>query len=188
MVDFDHAAEAAFPRPPLAERGRVAGILGGELAEPLEPFRVERAGVDRGRDRAARLALVPAVGEAATARRASATSAKTSAMPASTSAICSSRMPGVSISQPPAASRCIERPVVVWRPCASSSRMPATDCRPSPASVLTSVDLPTPDEPTSATVWPGPHHGASRGHGIRIAGVEALDEEPGQQPRRGAST
>ena len=63
--------------------------------------------------------------------------------------------------------------------------MPATDWRPSPVRVLTSVDLPTPEDPTSATVCPGPHHGASAIRGVGVAGVEALDEQAGQEARRG---
>jgi len=67
-------------------------------------------------------------------------SANTPSMPASASASCSSRMPGVSSSQPPAFSRCRERPAVVWRPWASCSRMPLVTCAASRSSVFTSVD------------------------------------------------
>ena len=72
-------------------------------------------------------------------------------------------MPGVSITQPPPAMAWIEREVVVWRPLASLSRTLPVSCGSScddPASVLTSVDLPTPEEPTNATVRPTPHHSA----------------------------
>ena len=85
-------------------------------------------------------------------------------MPWATSLTWSVRIPGVSITQPPPAMAWSERDVVVWRPLASDSRTPPVCCGSScadPASVLTSVDLPTPDEPTTATVWPTPHHSAS---------------------------
>lgn len=48
--------------------------------------------------------------------------------------------------------RCRLRCVVVWRPLESDSRIAAVSCTARPASVFTSVDLPTPDEPSSATV------------------------------------
>ena len=47
-------------------------------------------------------------------------------MPSATSVSCNSRTPGVSISQPPCGSGRRLRAVVVWRPLASSSRMPPT--------------------------------------------------------------
>ena len=104
-------------------------------------------------------------------------SENTSSTPAFTSVICNSRMPGVSTSQPPAGRRCSARPEVVWRPLSSSSRMPCVAIRSEPVSVLTSVDLPTPDEPTSATVWPRAHHGASRAALCGAAGVDDLDQD-----------
>lgn len=86
-------------------------------------------------------------------------SAKTVSMPEAASNTPISRIPGVSISQPPASVRCSDREVVVWRPRASSSRMPPV-ARSVPQSAFASVDLPVPDMPISATVRPAPHHGA----------------------------
>ncbi len=63
-------------------------------------------------------------------------------------------MPGVSITRPPPGSSTSWRRVVAWRPrpSARTSRVSRTS---SPSKRLTSVDLPTPDEPRSATVLPG---------------------------------
>ena len=70
-------------------------------------------------------------------------------------------MPGVSIRQAPAGNGMRARNVVVWRPRESLSRTSPVFMRSSPRSVLVSVDLPAPDDPTSTTVWPGSSHGAS---------------------------
>ena len=70
-------------------------------------------------------------------------------------------MPGVSIRQAPPGSGSSARWVVVWRPRASLSRTSAVFMRSRPSSVLVSVDLPAPDEPTSTAVVPGASQGAS---------------------------
>ena len=82
-------------------------------------------------------------------------SANDRSRPASASHRPSSRIPGVSRMRPPSGIRWSWRRLVVWRPRASSSRISRTAATSSPASVLTSVDLPTPDDPTNATVAPG---------------------------------
>ena len=43
--------------------------------------------------------------------------------------------------------------------------------------MLTSVDLPTPDEPTTATVWPTPHHSASA---VAASGCLGLSDDHAQ--------
>ena len=55
--------------------------------------------------------------------------------------------PGVSTSSDPPGSSNSSRWVVVWRPRESDSRTSAVFWRSSPSRALTSVDLPTPDEP-----------------------------------------
>ena len=57
-------------------------------------------------------------------------------------------------SAPPGSSNS-SRWVVVWRPRESSSRTAAVAWRSSPRSALTSVDLPTPDEPRTPPSCPG---------------------------------
>ena len=80
-------------------------------------------------------------------------------------------MPGVSTSSAPPGSSNSSRWVVVWRPRESASRTSAVAWRSSPRSALTSVDLPTPDEPRIAAVVPGSE-------------VRAQVVEPGAGPRR----
>ena len=65
----------------------------------------------------------------------------------------SSRMPGVSITAAPSGSISSSLWVVVWRPLSSFLRPPVS-CLSSPSSRLMRVDLPTPEEPTKATVFP----------------------------------
>ena len=74
---------------------------------------------------------------------------------------CSSRMPGVSMSSAPPGSSTRCRAVVVWRPLPSTSLISAVFSRSWPSSRLTSVDLPTPDDPMSATVWAGERYASS---------------------------
>ncbi len=78
-----------------------------------------------------------------------------SEIPSADSQSCSSRIPGVSRTSPPPGSSTSWRCVVVWRPSPSSSRIVCVASSSSPASVFTSVDLPTPEEPSSAIVRPG---------------------------------
>ena len=61
-------------------------------------------------------------------------------------------MPGVSIRQPPCGSGSSTRCVVVWRPRESFSRTALVFILSMPSSVLVSVDLPAPDEPTSTAL------------------------------------
>ena len=85
----------------------------------------------------------------------SAMSSKATSTPSSAPATSSARMPGVSMRKAPPGSSNSSRWVVVWRPRESSSRTAAVAWRCSPRSALTSVDLPTPDEPSTTAVWPG---------------------------------
>ena len=82
-------------------------------------------------------------------------SAKALSRPSAAPATPSERMPGVSMSSAPAGSRTSSRWVVVWRPRESSSRTAPVRWRSWPSSALTSVDLPTPDEPRTTAVRPG---------------------------------
>ena len=61
-------------------------------------------------------------------------------------------MPGVSMSNAPPGNGTSSRCVVVWRPRESFSRTSRVSCRSWPTSRLISVDFPTPDDPSSATV------------------------------------
>ena len=88
-------------------------LLALELAPGGDALRVEL-----GADRAARLAVVPAVREATLAASAS-TSAKLSPVPSHRPA---TRMPGVSISSAPPGSVSSSRVTVVWRPRPSLAR------------------------------------------------------------------
>jgi len=82
--------------------------------------------------------------------------------PASVSWI--SRRPGVSITRAPPGSENIWRWVVVCRPRSSETRTAAVRWASRSSKRLTSVDLPAPDEPTSASVRP------ARSSAIRGAG------------------
>ena len=82
-------------------------------------------------------------------------SANVGSRPSDSPATPSDRMPGVSMSSAPPGRRTSSRWVVVWRPRESSSRTAAVRCRSLPTSALTSVDLPTPDEPSTTAVRPG---------------------------------
>ena len=79
-----------------------------------------------------------------TAFASSSTSLNVSARPSDDSQSCSSRSPGVSTTSPPPGSRTSWRCRVVWRPSPSCSRIVCVASSSSPASVFTSVDLPTP--------------------------------------------
>ena len=92
----------------------------------------------------------------------SSTSLNVSARPSDDSQSCSSRSPGVSTTSPPPGSRTSWRCRVVCRPSPSCSRIVCVASSSSPASVFTSVDLPTPDEPSSAIVRPGSEVGADQ--------------------------
>ena len=61
-------------------------------------------------------------------------------------------MPGESITSPPPGSTSSWRSVVVCRPSSSSSRVSFVAMTSSPSQRLTSVDLPTPEEPSSTAV------------------------------------
>ena len=97
-----------------------------------------------------------------TALASSSTSPNVSARPSDDSQSCSSRSPGVSTTSPPPGSRTSWRCLVVCRPSPSCSRIVCVASSSSPASVFTSVDLPTPDEPSSAIVRPGSEVGADQ--------------------------
>ena len=74
----------------------------------------------------------------------------------------SERMPGVSMRSAPPGSRTSSRWVVVWRPRESSSRTAPVRWRSLPSSALTSVDLPTPEEPSTTAVRPGGRWSSAR--------------------------
>ena len=61
----------------------------------------------------------------------------------------------MSITIPPPGRRISSRWLVVCRPSSSSARISPVDIRSLPAKRLTSVDLPTPLEPSSTAVTPG---------------------------------
>ena len=89
-------------------------------------------------------------------------SSSTELIPSATRSSRSARIPGVSISQPPGTA-CGAGCGSSW--CAGRARRPRGSpgvATVAPVSALASVDLPTPDEPASATVSPGPHQGSSR--------------------------
>ena len=81
-------------------------------------------------------------------------------MPSALSHIPSSRIPGVSITQPPFASGINSRRVVVCLPLPSSPISPVSRYS-SPISLFISVDLPTPEEPINAAVLPSVTYGKS---------------------------
>ena len=84
--------------------------------------------------------------------------------PAALSASWSSRRPGVSMTIPPPGSRISSRWLVVCRPSSSSARVSPVAIRSLPAKRLTSVDLPTPLEPSSTAVTPGAIRARSSSH------------------------
>ena len=86
-------------------------------------------------------------------------------------------MPGVSSSQPPRGRRCISRTVVVCRPVSSPARIAWVAMLSDPRRLLTSVDLPTPEEPSSATVSPLPHQAARRATLAGSPAVDGFDEQ-----------
>ena len=61
----------------------------------------------------------------------------------------------MSITSPPPGSVRSWRWVVVWRPSSSSSRVSRVTITSSPSQRLTSVDVPTPEEPRRTAVAPG---------------------------------
>ena len=65
------------------------------------------------------------------------------------------RMPGVSIRRAPAGRVSSSRVTVVWRPRRSEARTSPVFWRSSPSRVLTSVDLPEPEAPSSTVFAPG---------------------------------
>ena len=91
----------------------------------------------------------------------------------SVSQSCSSRMPGVSMMTPPAARMTSCRCTLVCRPRESHGRTSPVGNRSSPTSRLTMDDFPTPDGPSSATVWPSPRYALHLIHaepGLRTEG------------------
>ena len=93
-------------------------------------------------------------------------------------------VPGVSRTSPPPGSSTSCRCVVVCRPSPSSSRISRVASSSSPASVFTSVDLPTPDEPSSAIVRPGTE---VRAHEVEPVAGQVRDRVH-RQPKAIAST
>ena len=88
-------------------------------------------------------------------------------------------MPGVSTSSAPPGSSNSSRWVVVWRPRESASRTSAVAWRSSPSRALTSVDLPTPDEPRIAAVVPGAGARAGRRARSPVRAETATVARPG---------
>src|ERR1019366_6164045 len=94
-------------------------------------------------------------------------------------------MPGVSIRAPPAGSSMSSRWLVVWRPRLSDSRTSAVRRRSSPIRRFTSDDLPTPDDPTSASVRPTARYGRS---GSMPSGLRVCTATTGAAPARAAAS
>jgi hypothetical protein len=88
---------------------------------------------------------------------------------------------GVSIRQPPASVRRSARAVVVWRPLASSSRMPPS--RPPRRSARSgSWSCPRPRSPRAPASGPGPHQGRG-GDLLGVPGVEGHGLDQGDRAR-----
>ncbi len=94
------------------------------------------------------------------------------------------RMPGVSMSSQPSPCAISCREVVVCRPPWSPSRT-ACSCRCWSRSAFTRVDLPTPEEPTKATVTPGDRRARSSS---RPAAERALASSTGVDPAMAAAS
>lgn len=108
-----------FARAAFADGFGIASVLGGEFSISPQAIGVDAPVIERRADRTAGLRFMPAVCEAA-CRVSSAMSEKTSSIPSSASVSCSSRIPGVSSSHPPAFSRCSEPEIQDWRRYSSS--------------------------------------------------------------------
>ena len=117
----------------------------------------------------------------------SAISANVLSSTSSSAQSCSSRIPGVSISRAPAGSGTSSRCVVVCRPrpFALISRVTSSS---RPASRLTSVDLPTPDEPSSAIVRPGSRYGSSPSRPSPVSALSAISGTPSATDSTSASS
>ncbi len=100
----------------------------------------------------------------------------------------SSRMPGVSIKSAPLPSTISSRWVVVWRPRASLSRTSPVRWVARPTSALTSVDLPTPDIPIKASVFPGGSQGPSPSSPNPAMALVSTTGTPGKFCANGAVT
>ena len=89
----------------------------------------------------------------------------------------------VSTSTPPSGSGTSSRAVVVWRPRWSVERTAPVACTSAPTSRFTSVDLPTPDAPISATVTPR-RHAAQVFDAGELTELVTTTPRPGARPRR----
>ena len=85
----------------------------------------------------------------------SAMSSNAVSTPSSAPATSSERIPGVSMSSAPPGSRTARDASSCGGRASRRSRTAAVACRASPRSALTSVDLPTPDDPSTTAVRPG---------------------------------
>ena len=161
-----------------------------QLEVALEAGAVEPSLRDGGTDRAAGLALVGAVAEAAGTGASDSTSSNAASRPAPSDHSWISRSPGVSTRRAPPGSATSSRCVVVWRPRWSASRTSCVFCFSRPRRRLTIVLLPTPDEPRRATVRAAREPRRERRRGPRRAWPRARPPgHPGRcrRPRRGAS-
>ncbi len=93
-------------------------------------------------------------------------SANVSFIPLSTFHNPNSRSPGVSISSPPPGRRNICRAVVVCLPLLSASRVGFVACFSSRSNRFTSVDFPTPEDPSNTIVFPGDSSVLQRLHSL----------------------
>ena len=145
--------------PPRGSRRPTRAVLrSGPRAPACDGWRGAAPGdprVDRGLDRAPGLRAVGAVGEPAGRRPVRRCPRRRDRGRRSASHILDrAHARACRSGAPPRGSTNSSRPIVVWRPRSSSSRTSRTSWRSSPRSALVMVDLPTPDDPSSATVAP----------------------------------
>src|SRR5579871_1688555 len=105
-------------------------------------------------------------------------SANVSRIPASTFHNANSRSPGVSISNAPPGKRNKCRAVVVCRPLLSASRVGLVACFSSANNRFSSVDLPTPDEPSNTIVFPGQRSASSASIPFPVRALSASTGTP----------
>ena len=105
-------------------------------------------------------------------------SANVSLIPLSTFHNANSRSPGVSISSAPPGSRNNSRAVVVCRPLLSASRVGCVACFSSRSNRFTSVDFPTPDDPSNTIVFPGERSASNASIPCPVRALNAITGTP----------
>ncbi len=108
-------------------------------------------------------------------------------MPSWASIMTTARMPGVSSRTPPPGSGTSSRVTVVWRPLPSPTRTSRVACRCSPSRALMSVDLPTPDGPIRATVFPSPAYARTTSMPIPAVALVTRTSTPSATSRTSAA-